>query len=204
MNAPKVVKEWLTVDNLVKVVFAGLFMIGSYLWNDINDRIGSLENSMSNVAGQSTIVELRDTIAALDGKVERHETESTQNALVVERSIRDDLQRGLDRMNNHSHPEDPRLTGINRELGTIVAQLQNIDEDLEGISVDVRRLDLEDVPEVEEQVSDVRQNVQTLTEAVQDVSSRVNARGVITNTGVVPTPTSDGSFPAAPSIPGVQ
>mgnify|MGYP007077518867 CR=1 FL=1 len=59
-EAKSKVAELLSYDNLFKIVAAGLFGLGSWLWTDLNAQLDSLATANANLGNQ--VVDLRLTL----------------------------------------------------------------------------------------------------------------------------------------------
>lgn len=209
-NASVLLSRYLTYDNLFKFIGVMLFSLGTWLWSDINGQLTKLENT--NATLNDTITNMR---VELGNKANKNDLPPGVDISPLVREI-DELRaeanrdhdshdaaisRLEDRMSHHSHGPTREVLALNQSVGALTSSVNTLTSKL-------NQLDLREVPDIREDISQVEQDVQRVEQEVASIrqmspnpiGNNISATGSPTR-GV---PRSDGSFPTAPSIPGVS
>ena len=195
---PDVIKEWFTVDNLVKVLVAGVIAVGGYLWNDINSQFASLDASVAALEADTVKKSEVDKLEGVIGKVS--ESADQVRALAVaeiaaaKTDMRAEFDGRLDRLEDESHDThlpDERLLGLIGTTAALTSTVGNLNDHVEGLH--------EGDEVLGDEVTVVKQDIRDIQTELHLLSQGVTAGHPV---GVV-RPTSNGNIPEAPAIPGV-
>ena len=192
---PDVIKEWLTVDNLIKVLVAGVIAVGGYLWNDVNSQFASLNASVSalqaDTVKKSEVDKLEGVIAGVSESAGEVRSLAINEINAAKREMRSEFDGRLNRLEDDAHDThlpDERLLGLIGTTAGLATTVGNLSDHVDGLHEGDEVL-VGEVNVVKQDVRDIQRELHLLG---QGMTPGVNR------------PISDGNFPEAPGIPGVQ
>ena len=137
---PDVIKEWFTVDNLVKVLVAGVIAVGGYLWNDINSQFASLDASVAaleaDTVKKSEVDKLEGVIAGVSQSADEVRALAVAEITAAKTDMRAEFDGRLNRLEDDAHDThlpDERLLGLIGTTAALTSTVGNLSDHVEGL-----------------------------------------------------------------------